>query len=247
MIQTKTPQEIELMSKSGQIASEALREVLRRIDVGVKTIDLEKIADDYILSKGATASFKTVDGYSFATCINVNDGIVHGIPSNYEIKKGDLVSVDLGALLNDYHSDISYTVEVGTKKETDFLELGKRALNSAIEKCVVGNTVGDISYQMQRPVEEMGFSVSRELVGHGIGRNLHEDPYVPCYGKPGKGPVLKEGMALAIEIIYQKGKPELFVEADDWTLSTADRSLSALFEKTVAVTKNGPKLLTDFI
>ncbi len=246
MINIKTPEQIRIMQEGGSIASIALREVLKEVSVGVKTIELDKVVETVILDHGAEPSFKTVDNYNHSTCINVNAGIVHGIPNNYEIRSGDVVSIDLGVLLKGFHTDLSYSVEVDTQNEQEFLRAGKAALKKAVSNCVVGKRLGDVSFAIQQEVESHGYSVSDELVGHGIGRELHEDPYVPCYGEPGTGLKLKEGMVFAIEVIYQKGKPELKLAADDWTLSTADSSLSGLFEKTIAVTKNGPVVITDF-
>lgn len=245
MIPTKSSEEIKIMTTAGKIASEALEEVLAAVKPGVTTMDLEKIADRAITSRGAKPSFKTVADYDFATCININGGLVHGLPGEYVIKQGDLVSVDMGAYLEGFHSDLSYTVEVGSDDKKDFLEVGKKALAAGIKKCQLGNHVGDISNAMQKVVEGRGYSVSRDLVGHGIGRELHEDPYVPGYGELGEGPKIKEGMVLAIEIIYQEGLPEISISDDEWTIETADGSLAGLFEHTVAATKNGPKVLTE--
>lgn len=244
MIPIKSEKEIEKMAAAGKVAAAALKEVLAFVKSGVTTMELEKIAENAITKRRATPSFKMVEGYSFATCININEGLVHGLPGSYKIKKGDLVSVDMGAFLDGFHSDLSYTVEVEANKEEKFLETGKKALEAGIAKCKPGNHIGDISHTMQIIIEEAGYSVSRDLVGHGVGRELHEDPYVPGYGKPGLGPEIKEGMVLAIEIIYQKGLPEIVIGADDWTISTADGSLAALFEHTVAATKDGPRVLT---
>ena len=244
MIQIKTSEQIEKMDKAGSVAAFALQAVLDEVKVGITTMELEKIADAAIASKGATASFKTVDDYEYATCINVNNGLVHGLPSDYVIKEGDLVSVDMGAYLDGFHSDLSHTVEVGSNKEEDFLKIGEKALEAGISQCKEGNHIGDISHAMQRVIEGAGYTVSRDLVGHGIGKELHEEPYVPGYGRPGKGLEIKENMVFAIEIICQKGQPDLVVAEDDWTIETADGTLAGLFEHTVAATKTGPKVLT---
>src|SRR3989344_3423684 len=234
-----------MMAEAGKIAAEVLREVLDSVKPGVTTMELEKIADAGITKRGAKPSFKMVEDYNFATCININDGLVHGLPNDYKIKKGDLVSIDMGAFLNGFHSDLSYTVEVESNKEAKFLEIGKKALQAGISQCVPGNHIGDISSAVQKIVEGAGHTVSRDLVGHGIGRELHEDPYIPGYGKVGKGSGIREGMVFAVEIIYQKGSPEILIDADDWTISTADGSLAGLFEHTVAVEKTGPRVLTQ--
>jgi methionyl aminopeptidase len=245
MIHVKTPQEIELMRESGKISALALKNVISAVKTGVTLKELDKIAEKTILNAGAKPSFKMVEGYQYTTCLNINAGVVHGIPGSYILKKGDLLSIDLGAFYKGFHSDLSWTLEVESNEEQKFVETGKEALEVAIFNCVVGNHVGDISNAIQTVVERAGYTVSRDLVGHGVGRDLHEDPYVPGYGKKGSGPLLKEGMVLAIEIIYQKGSPKLVLEDDNWTLSTADNSLSGLFEHSVAVTKNGPVVLTE--
>jgi len=244
MIKIKTQNEINLMSEGGKISALALSEVLKNIKVGVTTLSLDKIAEDIIKKHNALSSFKNVEGYKYTTCINVNEGLVHGIPNNYRIKKGDIVSIDLGVLYKGFHTDLSYTIEVETKNQTVFLDTGVQALEQGIFNCIAGNKIGDISNSMQRVIERAGYSVSRDLVGHGIGVDLHEDPYVPGYGSKNFGSELKEGMVLAVEIIYQKGKPKLKVANDGWTIETLDGSLGALFEHTVAVTTNGPIVLT---
>jgi len=245
LISIKTPEQLDKMKEGGMISANAVKEVLNYLKPGVKTIELERIAEKYILSKGGKPSFKTVPGYNYTTCININEGIVHGLPNNYEIKRGDIVSIDLGVYFKGFHTDISYTSEVETQKEKEFLNTGKKALDGAISKCVEGNTLGDIGYVIQNVVKSHNCSVSRELVGHGIGKELHESPYVPGYGKRGHGSKLKEGMVFAIEVIYQKGKPDLALDKDGWTLITKDHSLSALFEHTVIIGKNNPLVITD--
>jgi methionyl aminopeptidase len=245
MIHIKNSTEIQIMKEGGHISATALAEVLKNLRPGVTLLELDKIAERTISSLGGTSSFKTVDDYRFTTCLNVNEGIVHGLPNKYVVKVGDLVSVDLGALYKGFHTDLSYTVEVGTNKESKFLDIGKKALEDGISKCVLDNRIGDVSYAIQRIVESAGYTVSRDLVGHGVGKELHEEPYVPGYGKPGKGIQLKEGMVLAVEVIYQKGRPEIELAQDGWTLKTVDNSLSGLFESTVAITKDGPLVLTQ--
>lgn len=246
MITLKTPAEIKIMKEGGKISTKALRAVLACIKPGITTLELDKIAHETILASGAKPSFMTVDDYKYTTCININDGIVHGIPNDYEIQPGDIVSIDLGVLYQGLHTDISYTVEVETQKERIFLDVGKKALTAAIKQCVLGKHIGDVSQAIETIVEGAGYTVSEELVGHGVGHELHEDPYVAGYGRKGAGPLLKEGMTLAIEIIYQKGQPKLRIDKDKWTLRTADGSLSGLFEQSVAVTTTGPLILTAF-
>ncbi len=244
MIKIKTPEEIEKIAVAGKIAQGALQAALNAIKPGITLLELDKIAEDYILDHGAQPGFKTVDDYDFTTCININEGLVHGLPNDYALKVGDLVSVDLGAYLDGWHSDLSYTVEVESDVHKEFLEIGKKALQAGIDQFRIGNRVGDVGFAMQNVVESAGCTVSDDLVGHGIGESLHEDPYVPGYGNPGEGIKIEEGMVFAIEIIYQKGNPEIMIEDDDWTISTADRSLAGLFEHTVAATKDGPRILT---
>ena len=245
MVLIKTKEEIEIMARAGKIAGDSLREVLAAVRPGITTLELERIAEKAITKRGAIPSFRMVEDYDFATCININEGLVHGLPGDYKIKKGDLVSIDMGAYFNGFHSDLSYTIEVETSKETDFLETGKKALKAGIAKCKPGNRIGDISNAMQKIVEKAGYTVSRDLVGHGIGRDLHEDPYIPGYGRPGKGLEIKVGMVFAVEIIYQKGQPEIIIGDDDWTILTADGSLAGLFEHTVAVTGGKSRVLTQ--
>lgn len=244
MITYKNQNEIELMQLGGKISSNALKIAIEMAEEGVSLKEIDAEVEKFILSNKALPSFKTVEGYNYSTCINVNDGLVHGIPNNYVIKKGDLVKIDLGVLYEGFHTDTSSTKEISTSTHSKFLQAGKDCIENAIEKCLIGNRLGDVSYAMQSAIESKGFSVSQSLVGHGIGRNLHEDPLVPPYGKPGTGILLKEGLVLAIEIIYQMGKPQIRTLADGWTISTKDGSLGGLFEHTVAITRKGPLVIT---
>jgi len=244
VIPIKNQQEIQLMKTAGEIGAKALQAALKATVPGVTLLHINQVAEDLILANGATPGFKTVAGYNFATCININDGVVHGMPNNSVVKEGDLITIDLGARFEGYHSDTASTKFVGNAVDPLFLETGKKALQAAINACTLGNRLGDVSFAMQHVVESAGFSVSRDLVGHGIGIELHEEPQIPCYGKKAKGPLLKEGMVFAIEVIYQKGKPGLALAADGWTLETADGSLAGLFEHTVAITAAGPEVLT---
>lgn len=246
MIHLKSDSEIEIMRRGGEITSKVLQTLLASAKVGTKLIDLDRLAEDEILSLGAEPSFKSVDNYPFTTCINVNEGIVHGMPNEYEIKRSDIISIDVGSFYKGFHTDLSYTLEIETDYENSFLATGKLALEKAIASCRLGGRIGDISASMQQEVESKGYSVSEMLVGHGVGRKLHEDPYVPCYGSPGTGHKLKAGMVLAIEVIYQKGRPDLVESSDGWTLKTADGSMSALYEKTVAITRAGTVVITEF-
>jgi methionyl aminopeptidase len=245
MIPIKTASEIQIMREGGKTSAAALKAALDAVKPGVSLYELDQIAEKTILSLGAQPSFKRVEDYRYTTCLNINEGIVHGIPSNYRLKKGDVLSIDLGAYYKGFHTDLSWTTEVESNKEQKFLETGRRALEKAIFECIAGNRLGNVCHAIQETIEREGYSVSDELVGHGVGKELHEDPYVPGYGKKGTGPILEEGMTLAIEVIYQKGRPELVLDEDGWTLKTADGSLSGLFEHTVYISKNRPEVLTQ--
>lgn len=242
----KTAVELQIMAKSGSMASKVLKTLLIYTKPGVTLAEIDQLATKEIHDLGGLPSFKTVDSYKYATCINVNQGIVHGIPNSYKVKVGDVVSIDLGVLYKGYHSDLSYTFEVQTTKYDQFLQAGKEALFKAVKKCVEGKTVGDISATIQNVIEGHHYSVSRDLVGHGVGKQIHEYPNIPCYGEPATGPKLRSGMVLAVEVIYQLGRPELKLLNDGWTLETADGSISALFEQTVAVGKKSFSVLTPF-
>lgn len=244
MITYKTPEEIEIMRLGGVVARNALNLALDLSREGVSLIEINNEVDNFITKNGASASFKRVPGYKYATCINVNEGLVHGIPNKYVIKKGDLIKIDLGVYYKGFNTDTSATKEIGTNKELKFVKAGVDCIEAAIENCVVGNKLGDISYSMQKVIESAGFTVSRSLVGHGIGKDLHEEPLIPPYGKKGTGLLLKEGLVFAIEIIYQKGSHQIKTLEDGWTLVTKDGSLAGLHEHTVAITKNGPLVLT---
>lgn len=244
MVNIKTPSEIEIMKIGGNISKNALNLALSLCNEGISLIDIDSEVDRFIQNNKAQPSFKKVPGYKHATCINVNDGLVHGIPTKYKLKKGDLVKIDLGVFYGGFHTDTSATTEVETDKEQKFIQAGVDCIENAISACIIGNKLGDISYEMQKTIESKGFTVSRSLVGHGIGRELHEEPLIPPYGKKGTGITLKEGMVFAIEIIYQKGSHQIKALEDGWTLVTKDGSLAGLCEHTVAITKNGPLVLT---
>lgn len=244
MVTYKTPEEIEIMRLGGVIAKNSLNLALNLAQEGVSLLEINNEVDNFIIKNGATASFKRVPGYSYATCININEGLVHGIPNKYLIKKGDLVKIDLGVFYKGFNTDTSATKEIGTSKESKFIKAGVDCIEAAIQNCIVGNKLGDISHSMQKVIESAGYTVSRSLVGHGIGKDLHEEPLIPPYGKRGTGLLLKEGLVFAIEIIYQKGSPQIKALEDGWTLVTKDGSLAGLHEHTVAITKNGPLVLT---
>lgn len=251
MIDIKTPKEIEKMKKGGKILSDVLFEVLDYVKPGVSENELEALADRLIVERGGKSAFKKVPGYRWATCISTNDVVVHGIPTDYKLKEGDVLGVDCGVYLDGFYTDMAHTIRVGggkNDKVDKFLEIGERALNEAIEVATSGNHIGDISKTIQDNVEkEAGYSVVRSLIGHGVGRELHEDPEVPGYlqGRIEKTPELRPGMTIAIEIIYNMGSYEVsYGNRDGWTIVTSDGSVSGLFERTVAITENKPLVLT---
>lgn len=249
MILLKTPEDIAVMTEGGQILAQVLQKVLAKVAVGITTLELDKYAEDLILAAGAKPSFKMEKGYSFATCMCLNDMVVHGIPTDYKLQEGDILGIDLGVFYKGFHTDGSWTKRILDCGQNDdnFLETGELALKKAIEKCVPGNHVGDISKAIQNTVETAGYSCVKQLVGHGVGKDLHEDPEIPCYlrGKIANTPVLKLGMVLAVEVIYNQGKSAVVYENDDgWTIVTRDGLPSALFEHTVAVTNSAPQILT---
>jgi len=235
------------MHRAGQIAAEALAETAKHIRPDRKTIDLDAVAKNAIRRLGAEGSFTKVKGYHYNTCLTPNDQVVHGVPGDYVLREGDILGVDLGAYYKGFHSDLAYTFPVGrvSKESTRFLAVGRKALKEAIRDIKVGGHIGDISNRIQTVVESGGYSVVKELVGHGVGRDLHEDPPIPGRGKKGSGKELREGMVLAVEVIYNLGQPNVQLLADGWSIATRDASISGLFEHTVAVTKEGPLVLTQ--
>lgn len=247
--------ELELMRKSGAIAASALKKAIAAIKVGISELEIDKIAEKEIYKLGGDLSYKTVHEYKYATCVTVNEQVVHGIPTESKFQAGDIVSVDLAVMYKGWHTDCAWSVLVrgqGTgdrgKEETGkerFLKAGEEALWEGVAQAVDGNRVGDISNSIQTKVEQAGYNVVRSLVGHGVGRSLHEGPEVPCFGKQGTGPILKTGQTLAIEVIYAMGKPEVVLEEDAWTFSTADKSLGGLFEMTVVVGRQKAEILTQ--
>lgn len=245
----RTSTQIDLMRKSGAITAAALKAVLEVVKPGISLIELDQIADDEIVRLGGKPGFKTVPGYSWATCLTLNNEVVHGIPRPIVLKDGDLFSVDVGAVLNGWHTDAAWSVIVGKDKDIDkekFLKAGEEAMWQGIAQAHSGKKIGDIGAAMQKRVEGSGFSVVRSLVGHGIGRKLHEDPEVPGFGKPGRGLPLKKDMTIAIEAIYNRGSHEVVLEKDGWTISTKDGSWGGLFEMTVAVGIEKAEVLTDW-
>jgi methionyl aminopeptidase len=248
MIYYKTEEEIELIRESSLLVGKTLAEVAKLIKPGVKTITLDKRAEEFIRDNGAKPGFKGYNGFPFTLCISVNDHVVHGFPSERELLDGDIVSVDCGTFKNGFYGDSAYTFAVGEVKEEVMLlmERTKTSLYLAIEKAVSGNRIGDIGFAVQQYVEQFGYGVVRDLVGHGLGKNLHESPEVPNYGKRGSGTKLKEGMVLAIEPMINLGSRKVVQENDGWTIRTADNLPSAHYEHDVAIRKGKAEILSSF-
>jgi len=248
MINLKTKDEIKVMQKGGKILSEVMWELVSYVKPGVSEIELDRLAEKLIIEKGGEPGFKRVDGYKYTICVSTNDAVVHGIPSDYKLNEGDIIGIDCGVYLGGFHTDMSETVRVGKvdEKTDEFLKIGKLALDEAIKQAVIGNRVGNISVTIEGIVENNGYSVVESLVGHGVGKELHEEPEIPgyLYSKIEKTPLLKEGMVIAVEVIYNMGKSDLVMDSDGWTLRTKDGSLGGLYERTLAITKNGPLILT---
>lgn len=234
------------MKDNGQKLKQVMSKVLLKVKPGVSLQELEEVAARKIEELGGRPSFKMVPNYHWATCINLNEGVVHGIPDDTPIKKGDLVSVDAGFYSQGFHADMARTIEVGTKKESKFLQAGKRALGKAVLRAKPGNRVGHISLAIEQAIKKAGYNPVKRLTGHGVGRQLHQEPVIPCFLKEEarRTPLLKKGMVLAIEVIYTQGKPDLFVTSDGWTIRTQDGKIAGLFEETVAVGADGSLVLT---
>ena len=248
MIYLRSDEEIALIKVSGQVLGKAHAEVAKLIRPGVTTKELDTVAETFIRDNGGSPSFLGYNKFPASLCISVNDVVVHGFPSRYELRNGDIISIDCGVKLNGYHSDSAYTYPVGEVNPAirRLLTRTKESLYAGLEKAIEGNRIGDIGYAIQTYTEKFGYSVVRELVGHGVGQNLHEAPEVPNYGKRGQGPRLQEGMILAIEPMINFGKKGVVQERDGWTIRTVDRKPSAHFEHTVAVRKGKPEILTTF-
>jgi methionyl aminopeptidase len=242
----KSSDELERMARAGRIVAETLALVGEHARAGVTTAELDELAEEFIAGQGGYPTFKGYRGYPAATCISPNSMIVHGIPGPHELADGEILSVDVGVTLDGFVADSAYTFPIGeiSDEAERLLEAGQAALVAGIEQCRPGNRLSDISHAVQHVTEQAGFSVVRSLVGHGVGRSMHEDPQIPNYGQPGRGPVLAEGMTFAIEPMINAGGPDIVVHDDEWSISTADGSLSAHFEHTVAVTATGPRILT---
>lgn len=268
MIDLKTKDEIEIMRIGGKILAEVLKEVLNQAKPGVSELELDKLAEKLILAKGGEPGFKKVEGYKHAICISTNDVVVHGIPTNYKLKEGDIIGIDCGVYYKGFHTDAAHTVRVQKSPlrsamqnferqakvksqksdEVDrFLKTGKRAMWEGIKAAKLGNRIGDISKTIQNIVEGQGYSVVRSLVGHGVGRQLHEEPEIPGFLSfpVDETSKLQEGMTIATEVIYNMGKSDVsYSNGDGWTIRSKDGSLSGLFERTIAITVKGPIILT---
>lgn len=247
-IKIKTPEEIEIMTVGGAMLRRVKNKLSEAIREGVNAMEIETLACELIKAEGAEESFKKVPGYHWATCINTNAGLVHGIPSPAMVfKKGDVVSVDVGVYYKGFHTDTSITVGIElTPENKKFLSVGKQALEKAISKARVGNYIYDISQAIEETVEGAGYSTVKALVGHGVGRELHEEPQIPCFvpGEIKDSPIIKSGMVLAIEVMYAMGEDRVQVLEDGWTIVMRDGKISALFEESVVVTEKGPKVIT---
>lgn len=254
MINIKSEKEIEIMKHGGRILKDVLFEVMDSIKPGITELGLDQLAERLIREKGGEPGFKKVKGYHHTICMSTNDAVVHGVPGKYVFKEGDLAGVDCGVFYKGFHTDMAETKLVQSSKfkvqsSVDrFLKAGKAALEAGIKQAVLGNRVGHISKAIQDIVEKQnGYSVVRSLIGHGVGRELHEDPEVPGYlaGKIEKTPLLKEGMTIAVEVIYNMGKKGVVLDQDGWTIRTEDGSLAGLFERSIAITKSDPIVLTS--
>ena len=254
MINLKTPEEITVMTEGGKILKDILQRMAQAVRPGITTGEIDKLARELVLSWAKkipeakiNSSFCGYHGFPGFVCISVNDEIVHGIPSSEKIiAEGDIVGLDFGIIYKGFHTDSAVTVPVGkiSKEAEKLLQVTKESLEEGIQEAIIGNTVGDIGYVVQKHAEKNGFGVVKELVGHGVGRKLHEEPYVPNYGRRGEGEILKEGMVIAIEPMITAGRPAVEIASDKWTYKTKDRSMAAHCEHTIAITKDGPQILT---
>jgi methionyl aminopeptidase len=246
LIIRKSSQEIEGMARAGELVAETIALLGEHLQPGITTGELDHLADEFIREHGAVPTSKGYRGYPAATCISPNTMVVHGIPGDHRVDDGDLISVDVGITLGGLVADSAYTYPVGDVDDeaARLLEVGKQALEAGIEQAVAGNRVGDISHAVQEVVEGAGFSVVRSLVGHGVGRSYHEEPQIPNFGEPGRGPLLQTGMTVAIEPMITAGAPDVYLHDDEWSISTTDGSLAAHFEHTVAIQDGPARILT---
>ena len=249
MMICKTDEQVELMRQSALLVSKTLAEIAGVLKPGITTLSIDKIIGEFIRDHQAIPSFLNYMGYPFNSCISVNDVVVHGFPGKNELREGDIVSVDIGVILNGWHGDHAYTFAIGDPGEEvmQLINVTKESLYRGIEKAIVGNRVGDIAFAIQEHTERKhGYGVVRELVGHGLGKSLHEDPQVPNYGKRGSGPKLQEGLVLAIEPMINLGKRDVYTEDDGWTVRTKDGKPSVHFEHDVCVRKIKADILSDY-
>lgn len=246
MITIKSEREIDLLREAGHIVYLTHQYLRPFIKIGVTTMKLEHLAEDFIKKHDATPSFKGYEGFPYTLCISINDEVVHGFPSNRKLKDGDIISIDIGACYKGYHGDSAWTYAVGKIKEEDqyLLEHTQKALWEGIQQVKPGNRIGDISNAIEKYAKDHHLGVILELCGHGVGTSVHEDPNVPNYGEKGKGPRLREGMVIAIEPMLTIGSPKIYIDENDWTVKTEDESNSAHYEHTVVVTKDGVEILT---
>ena len=246
MITLKSKREIELLKEAGHIVYLTHQYLRPHIKAGIKTKELDSLAEKFIRSKGATPSFKGYEGFPSTLCISINDEVVHGFPSERVLKEGDIISIDIGACYKGYHGDSAWTYTVGEVSDDAkyLLEHTEKALYEGIKQAKVGNRIGDISYAVEKYATEHNLGVVKELVGHGVGTSVHESPDVPNYGTKGTGPKIRDGMVIAIEPMLTLGSPDIYIEDNDWTVKTEDSSLSAHFEHTIAITNEGVIILT---
>lgn len=246
MINIKTSREIELLRIAGKLTYETHQYLKEFIKVGITTKELDKLAEDFIKNKGATSSFKGYNGFPKSICTSVNEEVVHGIPSNYKLKDGDIISIDIGVCYKGYHGDSAWTYPVGNISDNKkfLLEETRKSLYKGLEQVKPGNRIGDIGFAIESYAKLKKLGVVKELVGHGVGSSIHEEPDIPNYGMPNTGHILKEGMVLAIEPMLNFGSEKIFLKEDDWTIITQDNKPSAHFEHTVLVVKDGYEILT---
>ena len=248
MIIRKTPEEVERIAAAGRVLARCLALLRRKARAGVSTAELDAAAERFIRSQGGEPAFKGYRGFPGSICASPNSMVVHGIPGAYRLKRGDILSLDVGVVLGGWVADAAITVPIGpvTPIARRLLSSTRAALFEAVDECRLGNRLGDVSHAVERRVEADGFSVIRSLVGHGIGRPMHEDPQIPNYGDPGRGPLLEEGMVLAVEPMVNAGDHQVRMGNDNWAVYSRDGSLTAHFEHTVAITENGPRVLTPW-
>lgn len=246
MITLKSKREIELLKEAGHIVYLTHQYLRPHIKAGIKTKELDRLAEEFIRSKGATPSFKGYEGFPSTLCVSINDEVVHGFPSDRVLQDGDIISIDIGACYKGYHGDSAWTYTVGEVSDDAkyLLEHTEKALYEGIKQAKVGNRIGDISYAVEKYATEHNLGVVKELVGHGVGTSVHEAPDVPNYGTKGTGPKIRDGMVIAIEPMLTLGSPDIYIEDNDWTVKTVDSSLSAHFEHTIGVTNDGVIILT---